>query len=209
MLNFLILTVFSSFLLFRRSLVTVRLMIFQTAILQPIIQFISAVLWADDKYDRVGVRLSLSGWPTLSLVAISIYSILFLYLGFAVSSKSVDRQMRSQSTHSVQASVMFWSYFCHRIDKTSSKHILSTTGFNVYRCSKQLTCNMPLSTLKLWRFFFFFLLGKEYYGKWNMCPLWEFTLKKKKEGRRTTQALYSSMILHFMSNTEFSCLTQT
>ena len=34
---------------------TVRLMIFQTAILQPIIQFISAVLWADDKYERVGV----------------------------------------------------------------------------------------------------------------------------------------------------------
>ena len=55
---------------FRKSLVTVRLMIFQTAILQPIIQFISAVLWADDKYERVGVsyRFPALGSRLFSLV---------------------------------------------------------------------------------------------------------------------------------------------
>ena len=45
-------------------------MIFQTAILQPIIQFISAVLWADDKYERVGVsyRFPALGSRLFSLV---------------------------------------------------------------------------------------------------------------------------------------------
>ncbi|XP_076463184.1 organic solute transporter subunit alpha-like [Babylonia areolata] len=42
----------------RRSLITVRLMILQTAIFQPIIQFISAVMWADDKYDMHGIDLT-------------------------------------------------------------------------------------------------------------------------------------------------------
>lgn len=59
----------------RKNLFLLRVMILQTAIIQPIVQFISAVLWADNKFDKSGVRcdhqrpsfyLSFSScmWPT-------------------------------------------------------------------------------------------------------------------------------------------------
>ncbi|KAL8560733.1 hypothetical protein ACOMHN_046416 [Nucella lapillus] len=121
----------------RRSLVTVRLMIFQTAVLQPIIQFIAAVLWADDKYREFGIDFTQS---YIYVTILKLVSTLTAIYGLNTLHNSAQPHLRTHNTRPKQLALILVQIFFN----IQGAIITIPARFNVPACKQGLSSYFQL-----------------------------------------------------------------